>query len=247
MVVLYQTQDLVNIAGGVRAMMNMGLRRLRLVQPAEYDEWRVKGIAHGSLPLLRDAELHTSLDSALADAVHVAGTTARRRRFPFPWQQPREAAGGLLELAMAGRGPVVLLFGPEHTGLSNEELDRCDSLLHIPTNPQHPSLNLSHAVLLIAYELWLAGPGLNQEIPRPRRTAPPASANEVERMCTAWQSMLSTVDFFKTRDPEAIMRSLRAIGRRARLDAREAKLLQAVALEVGKVFQRLSRKPPDST
>ena len=78
-VVLNETQDLVNIAGAIRAMMNMGLRRLRLVRPAEFDAYRITGIAHGSDDIVEAAEFYDSLAAAVADSVHVVGTTARRR------------------------------------------------------------------------------------------------------------------------------------------------------------------------
>ena len=91
-VVLCRPQKLVNIAGAIRAMKNMGLLRLRLVRPAEYDPSDIEGIAHRSADVLAATTLHASLDDALADALYVAGTTARTRELVPQPVLPREAA-----------------------------------------------------------------------------------------------------------------------------------------------------------
>ncbi len=237
-IVLSEPQDLVNIAGTVRAMRNMGLDRLRLVRPAEYDAYRIAGIAHGSEPLLERIEFFDALPDAVADSVHVVGTTARRRAAPYVWQHPREAAPEILSIAGAGRGPVALVFGREDKGLSNEELDACDRLVTIPTDPRHSSLNLAQAVLVLAYELYLARAGTEKPLPRPRRTTPPATAAETRQLFEDVQASLAAIDFFKSRKPDAILRVLRALARRADMDRREAGLLRAIAIEVRKVLAR---------
>ncbi|MBI4543708.1 MAG: tRNA (cytosine(32)/uridine(32)-2'-O)-methyltransferase TrmJ [Gemmatimonadetes bacterium] len=237
-VVLNEPQDLVNIAGTVRAMMNMGLARLRLVRPAEFDAYRIAGIAHGAQAVLERTELFDSLRAALADAAHIAGATARRRTAPYVWQHPREAAPELLELAAAAGGPVTLLFGREDTGLSNEELDLCDRLLVIPTNPRHRSLNLAQAVLIVAYELWLAGPGTDRPLPAPRRGVRPATAEQLQLLFQEAEAGLEAIDFFKARNAPALLRTLRALARRARPNEREARLLRAMALELQKFLAR---------
>jgi TrmH family RNA methyltransferase len=138
-------------------MMNMGLRWLRLVAPADYNAWRIAGIAHGSESVLEQTEFFDTLEDAVRDVAYVVGTTARKRTQTFVWQHPRDAAPELLDLAeaRADAGPVALVFGREDKGLANDELDRCDRLLVIPTDPGYPSLNLAQAVLLVSYELWL--------------------------------------------------------------------------------------------
>ena len=168
MVVLCRPQKLVNIAGTIRAMKNMGLLRLRLVRPAEYDPADIEGIAHRSADVLAATTLHASLDDALADAVYVAGTTARTRELAHPsMSTPREAAPDLL--ARAAQGPVALVFGSEDNGLTAEELDRCHCVLRIPTDPTYRSLNLAQAVLIVAYELWQAN---EQPVPATSRSSP---------------------------------------------------------------------------
>lgn len=241
-VVLNETQDLVNIAGAVRALLNMGLRRLRLVRPAEFDTYRIAGIAHGSETLLERVEFFESLSEAVADCVHVVGTTARRRSSAFVWQYPRDAAPELLALAAtAGDSPIALVFGREDRGLSNDELDLCDRVLTVPTDPEHSSLNLAQTVLLVTYELWVAGAAGSRPLPTPRRRADRlANAEEMASLFEQTQNALSTIEFFKKRNPDATMRTIRAIARRAGLDMREARLLRAIAYEIQNFIRRIS-------
>jgi TrmH family RNA methyltransferase len=243
-VVLNETQDLVNIAGAVRALLNMGLRRLRLVRPVEFDAYRIAGIAHGSEELLERVEFFDSLREAVSDCSHVVGTTARRRSSAFVWQHAREAAPELLALAEDAAAPIALVFGREDKGLSNEDLDLCDRVLTIPTDPRHSSLNLAQTVLLVCYELWLAGAAGERALPEPRRRAERlANVEEMASLFEQTENALGAIDFFKKRNPPAIMRTLRAIARRANLDVREAQLLRAIAYEVQSVLRRLGGRP----
>lgn len=237
-VVLHRTQDLVNIAGTVRAMMNMGLSRLRLVAPDHFDAYRIAGIAHGSEWLLERIEFFDTLDEAVADAGHIVGTTARRRTAAYVWAHPREAAPRLIAQAGALPGPVCVLFGREDKGLSNEDLDRCNELLVIPTSERHSSLNLAQAALLVSYELRLAALSDQPALPRPKRDAAPAIPAELDAWFGDAGRTLELIEFYKARDPEAIMRTLRAVTRRAELTSREAKLLRAMAIEVRKYIER---------
>lgn len=245
-VVLNQTQDVVNIATAVRAMMNMGLRRLRLVAPADYNAYRIAGIAHGSEDVLERAEFFDTLEAAVADVAYVVGTTARKRTQTFVWQHPREAAPELLTLAesRAAEGPVAIVFGREDRGLSNDELDRCDRLLVVPTDPGYSSLNLAQAVLLVCYELWLAATD-REPLPRPKRDAPPAPRELLDALYADTDRALSTIEFYKDRQPEALMRTLRAVYRRAELSTREANLVRGIMIEVRKYIARMRGENPD--
>ncbi len=240
-VILNEPQDLVNIAGTVRAMRNMGLERLRLVHPAEYDAWRIAGIAHGSEPMLEHVAFFDSLRDAIADAGYVVGTSARRREAAYVWGQPRAAAPEIIALAAHASGPVCLVFGREDKGLANEDLDLCDRVLTIPAAPTAASLNLAQAVLLVCYELRLAATAEQPPpLPRARRHAPRAATAALQEMYADIEKTLAAIDFFKKRNPDAIMRTVRAALRRAGLDAREAGLFRAMAIEVRKVLARLT-------
>lgn len=233
-VVLNRTQDVVNIATSLRAMMNTGLTRLRLVQPDDFSAYRIAGIAHGSEPLIERIEFFDTLDEATADAALVLGTTARRRTATYLWSHPREAAPELLTWDAAPDRPVAIVFGREDTGLLNEELDRCDRLLVVPTSEINSSLNLSQAVLLIGYELMLAAAPADRALPRPRRDTSAASTLQLRALFEQSEAALAAIDFFKGKNPEAIMRTLRAVLRRAQLTAREATLLRAMGIETQK-------------
>ncbi len=235
-VVLHHPQDLVNVALVIRSMKNMGLRRLRVVDPREpMDPTRLEGIAHGTADLIEAMEVHGTLEEALADAARVVGTTARRRSVRQSWRSPREAAPDLVR--RAADGPVALVFGPEDRGLSNEELDLCHELLTIPADPDHPSLNLSHAALLHFYELRraadeVAGVEDRDLEPQPRHRAPPASNQELESFFDTWERAMTEIGLFYGVDTGPKMRSYRNVFQRADLDRRELKLMEATAYEI---------------
>lgn len=247
-VVLWQTQDYVNIAGTIRAMKNFGLSRLRLIQPETWDPWRIQGIAHGTADIVEKTETHDSLVSALGDCSYVVGMTARSRRAKRAVARPRTLAPELLARAaeaVAGQaGPVALLMGREDRGLSNEALDLCHRTCIIPTS-EHSSLNLAQAVLVMAYELWMVAEGMDQPIRPPRREVEPAPIELLERLFADTEQALWAVDFFKSRQTESVMRSYRELVRRADPDAREAGFLRAMAIEVIKHVGRLGGTVPD--
>jgi TrmH family RNA methyltransferase len=241
-IVLWEPQNYVNVAGTIRAMKNFGLSRLRLVSPVGWDPYRIEGIAHDTGEIIAATRIFDTLPEALADCTFVAGLTARERRAKRSVERPRTLAPELLARAAESRagdgGPVALLFGREDHGLSNEALDFCHRTVTIPTNPEHPSLNLAQAVLLIAYELWMAAAGEAQPFRDPRHVAPPAPVEQLELLFADTERALWAVDFFKSRQTESVMRTLREIVRRAELDVREANFVRAMAIEVVKFLRR---------
>ncbi|MBI4539808.1 MAG: RNA methyltransferase [Gemmatimonadetes bacterium] len=229
-IVLDEPQDVVNIAAVVRAMKNLGLSRLRLVRPAEFDVLRITGIAHRSEDIVGAALHFETLADALADAVHVAGTTTRARTAKRNYGRPRHMAPALLDRARDGT--VAILFGREDRGLTNAALDRCQTVLIIPTVPEYASLNLAHAVLIVAYELFLAAGGEERPLPLGKRRTEPAQHRDLEEMYRALESALLAIEFFKAREPDRVMRSLRTLLSRAEPELREAHLVSAIGLEV---------------
>ena len=236
-VVLDETLDVVNIAGVIRGMMNMGLGRLRLVRPNDFDPYRIQGIAHRSSPIIAATEVHDTLASAIADAVWVVGTSARPRTANRNYVRPREVAPRIIE--RTSEGPVCVLFGREDRGLTNEALDLCQEVAIVPTAPEYWSLNLSQAFLVLAYEIFLAADGAAGELPTGRRAADPATGEDLERMYVALQEGLRRIRFFKgARQPAAVLRTLRTVLGRADLDVREARLVQAIGFEIGNYLDR---------
>jgi TrmH family RNA methyltransferase len=233
-VVLVEPQNPVNIAAVVRAMKNMGVQQLRLVDPVEYDPSRVERVAHDTRDIVSQVRHFETLDAAIADCVFAAGFTARRRKAKWKLVSPREVAAPMI--AAASDGPVALFFGREDHGLSNESLDRAHAVVTIPTS-DHPSLNLAQAVLIALYELHLAADASRVLAP-PRKDAPPASAEQLQRYFTDADKALATIDFFRTRNEELVLRSLRSLTYRAAPDAREIDLMRSIAIEVMRAIER---------
>jgi len=236
-IVMEEPQKLVNIAGVVRAMKNMGLHQLRLVNPGEFDAWRITGIAHRTDDIVENALIVDSIDEAIADCILVLATTARARTAQRNYGSPREWARVLAERAR--EGPVAIVLGREDRGLSNRTLDRCDGAMVIPTDPEYSSLNLAQAFLIIAYELFLAVEGEQRPMPSGKRSEGPASREEMESMFGALEAGLDTLDFFKSRSMETVMRTFRTLLSRASPDRHEVGLVRAMGFEMRNRFQRL--------
>lgn len=238
-VVLDHPKDVVNIAGVVRVMMNFGLGRLRLVEPDDFDAYRIGGIAHRSQDLTASATLHSTLDDALVDTSFVVGTTARARTAGRTYVRPREVAGQIAR--RTADGTVAIVLGREDRGLTNEDLDRCHAVTIIPTDPEYSSLNLAQACLVLAYEVFLAVGAGDEPLPRGRRATRAPTQEELEETFAALEEGLARIDFYKAREPSAVMRTLRTILSRAEPDLREARLLAAVGHEIRHYFDRITQ------
>lgn len=226
-IVLVETTHPGNIGGAARAMKNMGLTRLSLVKPLYFPHAEATARASGADDLLAAAEVHPTLDAALAGCTLVFGTTARGRSIPWPAVDPREAARRAR--AAAPQGPVAVVFGRERSGLSNEELDCCNYLLHIPTNPEYASLNLAAAVQVIAYELRMAmqqGPVMAPD------STPLASFRERELFYGHLEEVLTELQFLDPDNPRHLMRRLRRLFNRAELDQNEINILRGILTAV---------------
>ena len=229
-VVLNEPKDVVNVAGVMRVMMNMGLSQLRLVNPDEYDLRRITGIAHRSAELAGSTQTFATLRDALVDTVFVVGTSARPRTAPRNYVRPRDVAQEVARRAVHGQ--AALVFGREDRGLTNAALDLCHSIAVVPTATEYPSLNLAQACLVLCYEVHLA---VVPETPLPgyKRDAGPATHADLERMYEALARGLERIDFFKgDRHPEGVLRTLRTLLNRAQPDLRETRLLSAIGFEI---------------
>ena len=238
-VVLYEPQKPVNIAGTVRAMKNMGVRDLRLVRPCAYEENFIEVIAHDTRDLVAGIRHHDTLDEALADCVRVAAFTGKRRAAKWTFVDARAAAADLT--AHADGGPVAVLFGREDDGLPKEALDRAHLNVTIPTTA-HASLNVAQAVLVALYELHLTAGDATVPPGRHRRHKGPPTHEEHEQFFAVADRALGMLDFYKTRNPELVMRSVRSATYRAALDGRELDLVRAMAWEVLRTVERETRR-----
>jgi TrmH family RNA methyltransferase len=224
-------------------MMNFGISGLRLVEPDEFDTWRIGGIAHRSQELTAQATIHETLDDALADQTFIVGTTARARTAGRSYVRPREAAEQIAR--RAAEGPVAILLGREDRGLTNDDLDRCHAVTIIPTDPDYSSLNLAQACLVLAYEVFLAFGEGREPLPRGRRATRLPTQEELEKTYAALADGLERIDFYKARKPEAVMRTLRTIISRAEPDLREAKLIGAIGHEIRHHLERIGQPSTD--
>ncbi len=193
-VVLVRTLSEGNVGATARAMLNMGLRDLVLVDPRIEDKVPVRWMAHGAAEVIDRCTTVSSLEEAVADCTVVVATTARRRRWrSWPLLDPPEAAK--LLAGCTPESPGCLVFGPEDKGLSNEDLARCTHIARIPTSDAHTSLNLAQAVLLMSYELF------QQTTPpaEKRKQRQPADASQIDGAVLQLADLLERVNYFRGR------------------------------------------------
>ncbi|MCA0376514.1 MAG: RNA methyltransferase [Gemmatimonadetes bacterium] len=237
-VVLYESQDPINIGGVVRSMKNMGVHDLRLVRPCPYDPNRIEQVAHDSRDLVAGIRHFETVDEALADCVYVVGFSGRRQATRWARHTPRTAAEAMLERAAEGR--VAIMFGREDHGLPNDALDRCHAVCTIPTT-DHFSLNVAQACLLALYELHLLAGDATRRLDGPRHAKGAPSMEEYERTFADLRNALEAIAYFKTRNEELIMRAFRSLVFRAEPDARELLLMRTASIEVLRTIERESR------
>lgn len=243
-IVLVETSHSGNIGAVARAMKNMGLGNLWLVNPSSFPDEASYARAAGASDVLDGARVVASLEEALADCVLVMGTSARGRKVPWPVCAPPEAASAAAEHAVDG--PVALVFGRENHGLTNDELQRCHYHIHIPSNPDYSSLNLAMAVQVMCYELRMhylrsleegqASPYLKPML-RPGDEGwdvPPARVEDVEGLFGHLEQVLIDVDFHRRENPRQLMIRLRRLFQRARLDQMEINILRGILSAVQK-------------
>lgn len=236
--VLHEPKNIVNVATAIRAMKNMGLSRLRLVGPDEFDAHRITGIAHRAEDVVEGARMFPTLREAVADVRLVLGTSARHRTARRNYGWIRDWAGEVVERGRC-REDVAIVFGREDRGLTNDALDLCHGVVVIPSDPAYPSLNLAHAVLIVAYEIFLAAGEAPESLPRGKRFVRRATADEVHQALEALEGGLRAMDFFKGRSPETVMRTFRTLLTRAEPDTQEAGLVRAMGFEIGHYLRRV--------
>jgi tRNA (cytidine32/uridine32-2'-O)-methyltransferase len=223
-IVLVETTHPGNIGAVARAMKNMELSDLALVNPKIFPSEQATARAAGADDILSAAAVYDDLPAAIADCRLIVGASARLRSIRWPQVSPRECA----ELVSTQRpgSQTAILFGREHSGLTNEELEHCHFLLHIPSNPAFSSLNVAAAVQLVAYELYLAATGtLGATPPSPLL----ASSAEMESFFQHLEATLWDFGFLHERKSSpSIMRRLRRIFSRSRIEEREIHLLRGI-------------------
>jgi tRNA/rRNA methyltransferase len=241
-VILVRPQLGENIGMAARAMLNCGLGEMRLVAPR--DAWpneRAARAASGADAVLTGARLFDDVASAVADLHRVYATSARSRELTQRIAPPREAAADMAR-AVAARRRVGLMFGPERTGLDNEDLAHADTVITIPLNPAFSSLNLAQAVLLVAYE-WSQAVGAAGTTRLSANDAAIASRGELEEFVQRLEAELDEAGFFKVAAKKPrMMLNIRALFSRAEATDQEIRTLHGIVSElVGKRRRKTPR------
>ena len=224
-IILVRPRGAANVGAVARAMKNMGLHDLVLVRPAPMHAFWSKTMAVHAGDVLERLRRCDSLAEAIADCGLVVGTTCRGGLYRAAAVPPRHAAAGIVAATATNR--VALLFGPEDSGLSNEDLKSCHQLLAIPTAPEYASLNLAQAVLVCAYELFLAAP---EPAAEPAPTL--AAAEQVERMFQHLRAAFLSIGFLHPDNPDHIMFAFRRILGRAGLEDHDVRILLGLARQI---------------
>ena len=207
-----------NVGSVARALKTTGFKNLILVNPCDLSHPEVEWMAHRSMDIVNNARIVTSFDEAIKDMRLTVATTMRKRHFKFPFFTPNELTEPLLSAGL--EHPVAIIFGKERTGLTNEELLKCNLHSTIPTVTKNPSLNLSQAVMIYAYTFFLQ---INQV--SAGYTYQLASQYEIEKFYEHLQLSLKQVNFVP-RDgfDNFITRVKRLIGR-SMAESRDIRLL----------------------
>jgi tRNA (cytidine32/uridine32-2'-O)-methyltransferase len=223
-VVLVRPREEGNVGSAARAMANMGLGRLILVEPAAEIGKVATAFAVGAKPILDNIERVPDLHQALAPFRRVIGTTSTRdRRLGIPLLFPRELPGWLAQ--DPPDTPTALVFGPEVGGLTNEELALSSAVVTIPCSPVQPTLNLAQAVLILTYELFVAGDAEAAPVAPPE---PPASAAEIDGLLGHAAEVLERVGFARDDSYAGVLRDLRRLAARAAPDSRDVRVLRGI-------------------
>jgi TrmH family RNA methyltransferase len=221
--VLFEPTHPGNIGAAARAIKTMGFDDLTLVNPVGHPDPEARARSSGALDVLEAARVAPDLAGALQGCGFVVGASARHRRLGMPEFDPRQCAAEVLRAASTR--PAAIVFGPERAGLSNDELDLCQAIVYIPANPAYSSLNLAAAVQVIAWELK-AAQGLVLDTPPPE--APPAGIEDMELFYEHLERVLVASGFLDTGNPRQLMRRLRRLFNRSRLDQNELNILRGI-------------------
>ncbi|MGE5413233.1 MAG: RNA methyltransferase [Syntrophomonadaceae bacterium] len=234
--VLVRPQKASNLGSVARVAKNFGIERLRAVDPAVPPDEESSRLAAGADDLLASIERHPDLSSAVADLPVVVATSSMRGRGRAPSLSLSELSGYLA--AQAG-SPAAFVFGPERSGLTEDELARATACLRLPTDPAFPTMNLSHAVAVVLAVARGLGP---QPVTGPAAPEPLARSAEIEAALAHWDRALEAIDFYDTGHRDRSLRDWRGIVAARPLTVREVAMLRGVANRI-LVALELSRKP----
>ncbi|MEM7292419.1 MAG: RNA methyltransferase [Pseudomonadota bacterium] len=235
-IVLVETSHPGNIGGVARAMKNMGLDTLYLVNPAVFPHAKATARASGADGILKSTVVCSSLAEALQGCTRVYGASARERTIAWPQVSPRACAQAIE--ADAEDSITAIVFGRERSGLRNDELDQCQAMLHIPCNPDFSSLNLAAAVQVVCYELHVA----RNEEPVNRREwdsgERASTQDEINAFYEHLDRTLVQTQFLDPDNPRQLRRRLRRLFNRVEPSNVEVNILRGILTSVEKTISR---------
>lgn len=224
-----------NIGGVARAMKNMGLSRLSLVAPeAPFPHAKARARASGAVNVLENTQIFSTLEEAIVGCSLVIGASARMRTLPWPVVDPRECASRVANIDKEAE--VAIVLGRENSGLTNEELQLCQLLVTIPTNPDFSSLNIAAAAQVLCYEIRLAA--AVDKVPVDEPDSPLATSAEREGMIKHFEEALTELEFLKPDNPGQLMRRLRRLFTRTGLEHLEVNILRGIMSAAQKAKSR---------
>ncbi|MEC9086106.1 MAG: tRNA (cytosine(32)/uridine(32)-2'-O)-methyltransferase TrmJ [Pseudomonadota bacterium] len=232
-IVLVNTSHPGNIGATARAMKNMGLTRLALVNPMEFPSGVAVGRAASALDVLERAEVVETLVEAIADCALVIGSSARSRSLPWPMLTPEQSAEKLVKEGRSAQ--VALVFGREDSGLNNEELQLCHFHVQIPASSEYSSLNLAAAVMVLCYEIRRAVLWNDETAARTEDDywdQERATVEQVEYFYEHLERVLVGIEFHDPNNPRQLMQRMRRLFGRVRIDAMEMNILRGILTNI---------------
>jgi tRNA/rRNA methyltransferase len=225
-IVLYKPKYAGNVGSIARAAKNMGIGSIIVVGTTDFDrEEMQQRSTHLAADVLDKIQYFDNIDTALGDFNYIVGTTARLGKARGPFIAPRVIAEKIVNVSRKNK--VALLFGPEDTGLSNDELRYCHAVVSIPTARELKSINLSHAVIIICYEIFTASlPSIEEATPKL------ALSKELEGMYGQIKTLLAQIGFLNLENPDYWMMHLRRFFTRAGLLSREVKIIRGICRQL---------------
>ena len=225
-IVMVETTHPGNIGAAARAMKTMGHKNLYLVKPKIFPSAEVTARAAGADDILATAVVCNSLDEALQDCLLVVATSARDRSIPWPVYKPDDCARQIIATAQTGQ--VAIIFGRESSGLTNAEIERCNAMVKIPTNPDFSSLNIASAIQLICYEITNSIINLNNDASNKASDINLASSEQLVQFYDHLEQCMIDLNFYNPDKPRRLMRRLKRLFNRARLDDNEINILRGL-------------------
>jgi tRNA/rRNA methyltransferase len=226
-IVLYKPKYAGNVGAVARVAKNMGISNIIVIGVEDFDrEEMQQRSTHLAADVLDKIQYFNSAEEALGGFNYIVGTTARLGKARGPFISPRTAACDIADISQKNK--VALLFGPEDTGLANDQLRICHSVVNIPTSREFTSVNLSHAVMILCYEIFIASSPVTAE----EVTSKLARSEELEGMYAQIKTLLADIGFLNPENPDYWMMHLRRFFTRAGILSREVKIVRGICRQL---------------